>query len=154
MEPYYENFGKRLIKSPKIYFTDTGLACYLLGIDTSEQLIKDAYYGNLFENWVIVELMKAKYNQALDPHFYFYRDIAGKEVDLLYQRGSKITPIEIKSNKTFSSSFLNNLKYFHKQTPKKAYDGIIIYNGNKSQKIEGFELLTAEDCHKIMLGST
>lgn len=150
LEPYFENFSKRLIKSPKIYFTDTGLVCYLLGIDTVEQLIKDSLYGNIFENWVIVELMKARYNQTQDPRFYFYRDIAGKEVDLLFQQGSKIIPIEIKSNKTFSSSFLNGLKYFHEQSPHKAKGGFVVYGGTKSQKIEKFHLFTAENCSQLM----
>lgn len=150
LEPYFENFGKRLIKSPKIYFTDTGLACYLLGIDSVEQLTKDFLYGNLFENWVIIELMKARYNQAIDPRLYFYRDISGKEIDLLFQQGSQLIPIEIKSSKTFSSSFLNGLKYFHEQAPKKAKEGTVIYGGKKSQKIQNFQLLTAENCSQLM----
>lgn len=150
LEPYFENFGKRLIKSPKIYFTDTGLACYLLGIDSVEQLIKDSLYGNLFENWVIIELMKARYNQAIDPRLYFYRDISGKEIDLLFQQGSQLIPIEIKSSKTFSSSFLNGLKYFHEQAPKKAKGGTVIYGGKKSQKIKNFQLLAAENCSQLM----
>ncbi|MBM3198398.1 MAG: DUF4143 domain-containing protein [Chlamydiae bacterium] len=106
LEPYFDNFGKRLIKSPKLYFADTGLLCYLLGIDTVEQLQKDSLYGNLFENWVILELMKARYNRALDPRMYFYRDSSGKEVDVLFQKGSHLLPIEIKSSKTFSPSFI------------------------------------------------
>jgi uncharacterized protein len=150
LEPYFENFGKRLMKSPKIYFTDTGLACYLLGIDTVEQLTKDSLYGKLFENWVVVELMKARYNQAKDPRLYFYRDVAGKEVDLLFQQGSRLTPIEIKSSKTFLPSFFNGLKYFHEQTPKKAKGGVVIYGGTKTQKIENFQLLTAENCSQLM----
>jgi hypothetical protein len=150
LEPYFENFGKRLIKSPKIYFTDTGLACYLLGIDTQEQLMKDSLYGNLFENWVVLELMKARYNQAKDPHLYFYRDNTGKEVDLLLQQGSQLIPIEIKSNKTFSPSFLNGLKYFHEQSPKKAEGGAVIYGGKKTQKLENFQLLTPESCFRLM----
>lgn len=113
LEPYFENFGKRLVKSPKLYFADTGLACYLLGIESVDQLKKDALYGNLFENWVIVEPMKARYNQAGDPRFYFYRDVSGKEIDLVIQRGSDLIPIEIKSSKTFSPSYLDGLKYFH-----------------------------------------
>ena len=150
LEPYFENFGKRVIKSPKIYFTDTGLACYLLGIENAEQLIKDSLYGNLFENWIIIELIKARYNQALDPCLYFYRDIAGKEVDILLQKGSQLIPVEIKSNKTFSSSYLNGLKYFHKQTPERAKGGAVIYGGEKSQKIGEFQLLTAENCFQLM----
>lgn len=150
LEPYFENFGKRLIKSPKIYFTDTGLACYLLGIDSVEQLTKDSLYGNLFENWVIIELMKARYNQAIDPRLYFYRDISGKEIDLLFQQGSQLIPIEIKSSKTFSSSFLNGLKYFHELAPKKAKEGTVIYGGKKSQKIKNFQLLAVENCSQLM----
>jgi uncharacterized protein len=150
LEPYFENFSKKLIKSPKIYFTDTGLACYLLGIDTVEQLTKDSLYGNLFENWIILELMKARYNQAKDPRLYFYRDITGKEIDLLFQQGSRLIPIEIKSNKTFSPSFLNGLKYFHDQAPKKAEGGVLIYGGSKTQKIEDFQLLTPENCYQLM----
>lgn len=150
LEPYFENFGKRQIKSPKIYFTDTGLACHLLGIDTTEQLKKDSLYGNLFENWAVVELMKARYNQALDPRLYFYRDVSGKEVDLLFQRGSRLLPIEIKSNKTFSSSFLDGLHYFHKQTPKRAEGGALIYGGSQAQKIGNFQLYSVEDCAKLM----
>ena len=150
LEPYFENFGKRLIKSPKIYFADTGLACYLLGIDTVEQLTKDSLYGNLFENFVVIELMKARYNQAMDPRLYFYRDVSGREIDLLFQKGSRLVPIEIKSSKTFSSSFLDGLKYFHEQTPKKAEKGALIYNGKKTQKIGDFQLLTAENCFQLM----
>lgn len=150
LPPYFENFGKRLIKSPKLYFTDTGLACHLLGIETVEQLIKDPLYGNLFENWVVMELIKARYNQALDPHFYFYRDVLGKEVDLLLQRGSRLIPIEIKSSKTFSSSFLQGLEYFHEQTPKKAEGGAVIYGGKQTQKLGIFELFTPENCSELM----
>lgn len=150
LEPYYENFGKRLIKSPKLYFADTGLACYLLGIDSVQQLTRDSLYGNLFENWVVTELIKARYNQALDPRLYFYRDVSGKEVDLLFQKGSQLVPIEIKSSKTFSSSFLDGLKYFKEQTPEKADGGIVIYAGDQTQKLGAFHLFNAENCFQIM----
>ncbi|MBS0606564.1 MAG: ATP-binding protein [Parachlamydiales bacterium] len=150
LEPYFENFGKRLIKSPKLYFADTGLACHLLGIDSVEQLIKDPFYGNLFENWIVVELMKARYNQAKDPRLYFYRDVTGREVDLLLQQGSQLIPIEIKSSKTFSPSYLEGLQYFHQQTPQKAIGGTLIYAGEKFQKIGNFELLNPENCFQLM----
>lgn len=146
LEPYFDDFGKRLIKSPKLYFADTGLACHLLGIETVEQLIKDPIYGHLFENWVIVELMKARYNQAVDPRFYFYRDVLGREVDLLFQQGSHLIPIEIKSTKTINPSLLEGLEYFHKQTPKKAKDGCLIYGGIQTQKLGDFQLLNVENC--------
>jgi uncharacterized protein len=150
LEPYFENFGKRLIKAPKLYFADTGLACHLLGIETVEQLMKDPLYRNLFENLAVIELMKARYNQAMDPRFYYYRDVAGKEVDILFQRGSRLFPIEIKSNKTFSSSFLDGLQYFHKQAPQKAEGGAVIYVGAQTQKIKDFELLNVENCSRLV----
>ncbi|MCB1115851.1 MAG: ATP-binding protein [Chlamydiia bacterium] len=151
LEPYFENFGKRTIKSPKVYFTDTGLVCYLLGIETKKQLISDPLYGNLFENWIVLELMKFRYNQAKDPHLYFYRDVSGKEIDLLFQQGSHLIPIEIKSGKTFSSSFMNGLKFFHAQAEKRAKGGAIIYGGSSSQKLNNFHLYTAEECDRIIL---
>jgi hypothetical protein len=149
LEPYFENFGKRLIKSPKIYFSDTGLVCHLLGIESVEQLAKDALYGNLFENWIIVELMKARYHRALSPSFYFYRDVSGKEIDLLFQRGSRLVPIEIKSSKTFSPAFLEGLSYFHEQT-KRAEGGGLIYRGSATQQVGPFQLLTPENCSQIL----
>lgn len=150
LEPYFENFGKRVIKSPKIYFIDTGLVCYLLGIETTKQLISDPLYGNLFENWVILDLMKSRFNQAKDPHLYFYRDVSGKEVDLLFQQGSHLIPIEIKSGKTFTPSFLKGLKFFHSQALKRAKGGAIIYGGSNSQKLDKFHLYTPEDSFEVM----
>jgi predicted AAA+ superfamily ATPase len=150
VEPYFENFGKRLIKSPKIYFMDTGLLCHLLGIETTEQLMKDSLYGNIFENWVVLELMKSRYNQALDPRFYFYRDVSGHEVDLLFQKGSELIPIEIKSSKTFSPSFLEGLQYFHKQAPQKAKGGALIYAGEHNQRLGAFQLLSPENCWEVL----
>ncbi len=154
LEPYFENFGKRLIKSPKLYFADTGLACHLLGIDTVEQLTKDSLYGNLFENFVVVELIKARYNAAADPRLYFYRDVAGKEVDLLFQRGSRLMPIEIKSSTTFSPSFLENLERFHAQAPKRAHGGAVVYGGAQSQKLGAFRLSSVEECSDLVRSST
>lgn len=154
LEPYFENFGKRVIKSPKLYFADTGLACYLLGIDTVEQLIKDPLYGNLFENWIVVELMKARYNEAQDPRLYFYRDVLGKEVDLLFQKGSRLVPIEIKSSKTFSSPFLEGLRYFHEQASTKAEGGAVIYAGQQTQKVGEFQLLNPENCRLVFQSGT
>ena len=154
LEPYFENFGKRMIKSPKIYFADTGLVCHLLGITHVDQLVKDPLYGNIFENWVVIELMKSCYNEVIDPPFYFYRDVAGQEVDLIAQRGSFLTPIEIKSGKTFSPAFLKGLKAFHKKAAARAVDGAVIYGGEKSQIIGTFELVAVEQCTKVVASVT
>ncbi len=151
LEPYFENFGKRVIKSHKLYFVDTGLACHLLGIKNTEQLTHDTLYGNLFENWVVLEMMKARYNQALEPHFYFYRDVSGKEVDLLIQQGSQLYPIEIKSSKTFSPAFTEGLQYFHRQAHKRASAGAVIYGGSTTQKIGEFHLYNPENCATFSL---
>lgn len=153
VDPYFENFGKRMIKSPKLYFADTGLACFLLGIDSVEQLKKDALYGNIFENFIVIELMKARFNQALDSRLYFYREVSGKEVDLLFQQGSFLIPIEIKSSKTFSSSFINGLQYFHQNASKKASGGAVIYAGTKSQKLGEYYLYNPENCIELMTSS-
>ncbi len=149
LEPYYENFGKRVIKSPKLYFTDTGLACYLLGIESTEQLVRDSLYGSLFENWAVLELMKARYNKSLDPKLYFYRDVSGKEVDLIFQQGSSLIPIEIKSKSTFTPSFLHGLEYFHKQASKKAKGGCIVYTGSQSQSVGEFQIYNMENCWQL-----
>ncbi len=151
LEPYFENFRKRVIKSPKLYFIDTGLVCHLLGIQSTEQLVKDSLFGNLFENWAVIELIKSRLNQAEDPRFYFYRDVGGKEVDLLFQQGSSLLPIEIKSGKTFSPSFLDGLQYFHKQTPERASGGAVIYGGERKQKLGPFKLVSAETCAEALL---
>lgn len=129
LPPYHENFGKRLIKSPKIYFTDTGLACYLLGIENVQQLERDPLRGALFENLMILELIKARYNQGLDPNLFFYRDSQGKEVDLIMQRGHTLIPIEIKSSQTYNSSFLDTLRYFHDLVKERAPKSFLIYGG-------------------------
>ena len=150
LEPYYENFGKRLIKAPKIYFTDTGLICYLLGIESKEQLMKDSLFGSIFENFVFLELMKSRYNQALDPRLYFYRDVSEKEVDLIFQKGSHLIPIEIKSSTSISPSHFNNLSYFHAQAPTKASGGALIYRGDQTQKINQFHLCNIENCDDLI----
>jgi len=124
--------------------------CHLLGIETVEQLSKDPLYGNIFENWVLIELMKARYNQGMDPRLYFYRDVSGREVDILLQKGSNLTPVEIKSSKTFSPSFLDGLRYFHQQTPRRAHKGALIYGGQQTQQIGEFQLLTVENCARLM----
>lgn len=112
--PYFENFGKRVIKSPKIYFCDAGLASYLLGIENRNQISRDPLRGNLVENLVVMELMKARFNRGLDPRLYFYQVSGRTEVGLIFQRGREMIPIEIKSSKTFNSSFLQGIKKFRK----------------------------------------
>lgn len=141
LQPYFENFGKRQVKSPKIYFTDCGLLCYLLGIEELSQLERDPIKGFIFENFVLLELLKAKFNHGLEPNFYFFRDSHGHEVDLLMQKGRELIPIEIKLGSTYHSDFLKNLSYFQSLTQERCPKGYLLYTGMHEQKIGLFELL-------------
>lgn len=130
LPPYFENFGKRVIKSPKYYFTDTGLLAYLLDIEKAEQLVRDPLIGNIFENLVVLEALKARYNQGLKPNLYFFRDSQGKEVDLLYKTARELTGIEIKSSSTWNNSFKRALSHFSKNNYALA-KSYIVYSGKK-----------------------
>jgi uncharacterized protein len=150
LQPYFENFGKRIIKSPKIYFIDVGLACYLLGIEDENQLSRDPARGHLVENLVITELLKARFNKGLDPNLYFYRDQQKNEVDVIYKHGHELIPIEIKSSMTFNSSFLKSLNFFQKLNPERAKKGFLIYAGNQEQNIHSFTLLNYNHTFKAL----
>lgn len=128
LPPYFENFGKRITKSSKLYFTDTGLLCYLLGIEKPEQVARDPAFGHLFENLVVMEALKARLNQGLDPNLYFFRDNNRQEVDLVYKKGRKLFPVEIKASMTWSQDFLRGIDYFRRTVPDSG-KGTVIYSG-------------------------
>jgi predicted AAA+ superfamily ATPase len=138
LHPYFENFGKRLIKSPKIYFTDVGLASYCLDIHTQEQLARDPLRGNLAENFIISEFIKHRTNRGIEPNSYFYRDSNQHEVDLLIKSGNELVPIEIKSSKTFHPDFLKGLTYFKALAPERVTSGFLVYAGAREQRIHDF----------------
>ncbi|MGZ3633137.1 MAG: ATP-binding protein [Parachlamydiaceae bacterium] len=148
--PYFENFGKRVIKSPKLYFYDVGVAATLLGIENSKQMERDPLRGNLFENLVILEFMKERFNQGLPAQIYFYRDSQQREVDLIVQRGHELIPIEIKSSKTFNTSFLDGLKVFKEIVGERCENGFLIYAGEEEQKLKNFSLLNYQNVNKIV----
>ena len=110
LPPYFENFGKRVVKSPKYYFIDTGLLAYLLGIEKPSQVARDPLVGQMFENLVVIECLKTRSNQGRLPKLYFYRDSNGNEVDILYQDGRELTLIEVKSSSTYQSALIKGLK--------------------------------------------
>ena len=148
LQPYYENFGKRIIKSPKLYFTDVGLAAHLLGIHDQNQMSRDPLRGQLYENMVVMELYKNRYNQGLEADYYFYRDNNQNEVDLIYRIGSKLVPIEIKSSETFHKQFLKNLKLFNKICGNKDNIGSIIYAGEEEFEINDFQVINYKNSYK------
>lgn len=135
LPPYYRNFNKRLVKRPKLYFYDTGLASNLLGIKTYEQLINHERRGLLFENAVIVELMKRELALGSQPEFYFWRDSHKREVDLLIENGGMLDKaIEIKSSTTFKSSFFDTLNDFGKWADLSPKKQVVIYAGETNMQ--------------------
>ena len=131
LQPFSENIKKRVIKSPKLYFTDTGLICHLLGIETPEQASRDPLRGSLYENLVILEILKSYYNAGKRAQLYFYRDTHGNEVDLVLKRQRKLIPVEIKSAATYSPHFLKNIQKFKEMTKDRCQDGYVLYDGEK-----------------------
>ncbi|MBQ7207528.1 MAG: ATP-binding protein [Lentisphaeria bacterium] len=129
LPPYFENFGKRLVKTPKIYFTEVGLAAWLLGIKSADMVSRDPLIGNLFENMVIVEALKARLNSGNMPDMYFFRDQRGFEIDMLIAANRKIYPYEIKSARTWSPDWTGNLKTFAERDDK-IEKGTVIYAGD------------------------
>lgn len=127
--PYYQNYSKRLTKMPKIYFYDTGLACFLLGIDKEETLKSHQMRGALFENLAVCELLKAQYNQGKDPRLFFYREQSGLEVDIIAEEeGGSLHLYEIKSGATLRSSYLENLRKVQQTLPNAAAATVIYDN--------------------------
>ena len=140
LPPWHENRGKRLVKSPKIYFHDTGLACALAGIETAKQLDRDPLRGGLFENLVILEAMKRSLNAGLKPDLYFYRDSNGVEVDLVEQREGNLYPAEIKSAATFHPDFCKALATFASRYPDRCRAPAVVYAGRDRFTYKGVEI--------------
>ncbi|MBT4496881.1 MAG: DUF4143 domain-containing protein [Gemmatimonadetes bacterium] len=144
LTPYFENLGKRVVKSPKIYFTDVGLASYLLGIESPTVAGRDPLIGSLFENMVVLEALKARLNAGREPHLYFYRDRQSCEVDLLFQEERRLVPIEIKSAMTFHSDFVRSIERFQQMTSSAAR-GYVIYAGDLTPKLANADVLHFAD---------
>jgi predicted AAA+ superfamily ATPase len=141
LQPYFENFGKRQVKSPKLYFYDVGLATYLLGIENETQVSRDPLRGHLVENLILLELVKQRSNHGLDPQLYYYRDAQQNEIDVIFKDGHMLVPIEIKASKTYNSDFLKSLHYFQEFLPDRAPKGYLIYAGEQEQTIGSIQLL-------------
>lgn len=138
--PYFENFGKRVIKSPKYYFTDTGLLTYLLDIEKAGQVIRDPLVGYLFENLVVLEALKNRYNHGMTPNLYFFRDSHGHEIDLLYKSESQLTGVEIKAAATWNQSFKRGLMHFsEKYSPLE--QRYVVYSGEAMSFSDGVEVI-------------
>ncbi|GAB4297986.1 MAG: ATP-binding protein [Desulfuromonadia bacterium] len=141
LPPFFENVQKRVIKSPKIYFTDVGLAAFLLGIHTAEQASRDPLRGNLYENLVIADIVKSAMNRGIRPEIYFFRDSHGNEIDLLIREKGMLTPVEIKSAATFSTDFVKQLEWFQTLGVKRVLPGTVLYNGERPFDVRGVRIL-------------
>jgi len=137
LRPYHKNFGKRLIKSPKLHFMDTGLLCYLLQIRSPDELFHRAERGAVFESFVVSEMHKNFMHRGERPSLYFWRDAAGHEVDIVIDLGRTTIPVETKSAQTVASDFFDNLLYWRKVSGDENAPAALVYGGDSSFKRSG-----------------
>lgn len=140
LQPHHQNFGKRLVKTPKLYFYDTGLAAFLLGIRDAEHLSIHSARSSLFENLVVSELLKQRYNQGLASNLYFWRNNTGDEVDVVIELGEKLMPMEIKSGQTFNADYLTGLNKWMKIAGDAALTPQLVYGGSENMTRNGVEV--------------
>jgi hypothetical protein len=144
LQPYYRNYNKRLIKSPRLYFLDTGLACFLLNIVNKDQLSAHPLKGALFETFVMNEILKKRFNSGKTDHLYFFRDNTGNEVDLICDYGREVKAIEIKSGQTVAEDFFKGLLYFA-NLHGKDLRSYIVYGGDQTYTRNQVEVISWKD---------
>jgi len=149
LPPYYRNFGKRLVKSPKLYFIDQGLACWLLGIRSSELLSLHPMRGAIFESFIIGDFLKSRYNLGLPSDLYFWRDNNGLEADLVFNRGTKLQPVEIKSGQTVTDDYIRAGFKAARFAASEALQPWLIYGGNSSYERSGVSVMSWRDIAKL-----
>lgn len=142
LKPWFKNRNSQVVKTPKIYFCDTGLVSYLLGIETPEQMIRDPLLGNIFENFVVIEALKTRLNLGLEPNLYFFRNSNGLEIDLILQEQNKLKLFEIKSGKSLNDEFCRNMKNFfakyNEDILSTSTKGTVIYSGETYESYKDF----------------
>ncbi len=140
LRPHHRNFRKRVLKSPKLYFHDTGLASWLLSIETQKAMNLSPMRGPLFENLVISEILKARYNQGKQSNLYFWRDRAGHEVDLIVEDADRLIPIEIKSGQTVTTDYFKGINWWKNLTGEK--ESYLVYGGDSSYQRTGTSVIS------------
>ena len=142
LKPWFKNRNSQVVKTPKIYFCDTGLVSYLLGIETPEQMIRDPLLGNIFENFVVIEALKTRLNLGLELNLYFFRNSNGLEIDLILQEQNKLKLFEIKSGKSLNDEFCRNMKNFsakyNEEIASDSTKGTVIYSGETYESYKDF----------------
>lgn len=151
LRPYHQNFNKRIVKTPKLYFYDTGLACALLGLRTIDDLNRHFAKGALFENFIINEILKNHLNQNQRPKAYFWNAAGAHEIDLLLDQGGRLLPIEIKSSRTINTQFFDGLVYFQTASGALPADSFLIYGGDEIQKRSVAQVLSWQNLNQIPL---
>jgi hypothetical protein len=150
LQPYYRNFNKRLTKSPKIHFYDSGLVCSLLNIKTTEQLFVHPLKGSIFESYVISEVVKNFYHHAEKPVIYYWLDKSQREIDFLIENGQDISLIEVKSGETFASDYFKNINYWREISGMdKNVHSYVVYGGSETQKRKDGQVLAWDDIIKL-----
>jgi predicted AAA+ superfamily ATPase len=152
LQPWFTNTGKRLVKTPKLYFYDVGLAAWLLGIESEHQVSRDPLRGNLFENMVVMEVLKHRFNRGLRSNLHFYRDSKGNEVDLLLEFGADVFPLEIKSGATVASDFFKGLKSFASLGKSQPWKNGLVYGGLESQQRSDVTVCSPFEVHALLSG--
>jgi uncharacterized protein len=141
LAPHHRNFRKRVVKTPKLYFHDTGLAARLLGIEAPEQLATHPLRGALFENWVISECIKGRCNRGKASNVYFWRDNLGLEVDMLAETGGRLSPLEIKAGKTLADDWFKSLIAWRTLAGRSAGPASLVYGGDQPWQREGISVI-------------
>ena len=152
VQPWSANISKRMVKTPKLYFYDVGLASYLLGIENVSHVATHPLRGALFENMVTLELLKKRFNAGLDNNLFFYRDNHGNEVDVLQESGHNLNLYEIKSGQTFTSRLLKGLDYLRKLIPDRIASTNLIYTGEQEMTINGHKIIHYKNLSKLENG--
>lgn len=141
LRPHFENFNKRLVKTPKLYFLDSGLACYLLDIKNRKHLDTHPLRGALFETMIVAEIIKIHLNKGMDPPLWFWRDRTGNEIDIIIEQAGLLHPVEVKSGKTITSDYFNTLKRWKTWAGDRSGRGFLIYGGDEEQERTGIRVL-------------
>lgn len=150
LQPWHNNFSKRQIKSPKLYFYDVGLASYLLGLEKELHVSRDPLRGNLFENLVVIEALKYRFNRGKRNNLHFYRDAKGNEVDLLVDIGPHVFPLEIKAGATISEDFFKGLRSFAGNGAPLPLGTGLVYGGDEMQSRSGIRIYPATGIHELL----
>jgi predicted AAA+ superfamily ATPase len=150
LRPHHASFGKRLVKTPKLYFNDPGLAAWLLGIENAKQLSTHSQRGALFETWLVADLLKARFNMGLSSNLYFWRNRSGLEVDVLAERGELLVAVEAKSGQTISDDYFRSLERWHALAADQRGSSWLVYGGSSTQRRREVQVLSWSDISPLV----